>query len=149
MTAMIGIRAARKFHLSDALPVSLERICEINNIDVYLTNLEDIAAYYMEDAGRRMIIVNKHAPRSRRRFSVAHEIGHVILRHGAIRLMLERLPNGRPAWQETQANAFAAELLMPKLVLTKHGILTPRQIAKMCEVSLEAARIRAEQFGWK
>lgn len=148
MTAIAGIRAARSFHQSDTLPVSLEQICEMHSIGIYLTALDDVAAYYVETNGRRMIIVNQSAPRSRRRFSIAHEIGHVVLRHGAIRLMLEKTPNGRPAWQEIQANAFAAELLMPKLALTKHGVLTPRQIARMCNVSLEAAEIRAKQFGW-
>lgn len=95
-----------------------------------------------------MIIVNQNAPKTRRRFSVAHEIGHVVLRHGAIRFMIDKRPAGRPEWQEVQANAFAAELLMPKLAMMRKGILTPKRIADMCGVSMEAARMRAQQLGW-
>lgn len=148
MSSIVGTLAARKFHLSDVLPVSLSHICKINNISIYMASMRGVAAYYMEQDGQRIIVVSDQAPKTRRRFSVAHEIGHVVLRHGAIRLMMDGRPTSRPEWQEVQANAFAAELLMPKMALTRKGILTPKQIADMCGVSMEAARIRAQQLGW-
>lgn len=148
MSSIVGTLAARKFNLSDALPVSLSHICKINNISIYMASMRGVAAYYMEQDGQRIIVVSDQAPKTRRRFSVAHEIGHVVLRHGAIRLMMDGRPTSRPEWQEVQANAFAAELLMPKTALTRKGQLTPKQIASMCDVSMEAARIRAQQLGW-
>lgn len=148
MSAIVGTLAARKFNLSDTLPVPLTHISQLNDINIHLSPLKNIAAYYMEQDGRRIIVVNKHTRRTRQRFSVAHEIGHVVLRHGAIRFMMNGYHGGRPEWQETQANAFAAELLIPKLALARMGAMTPRQIAQLCGVSMEAATIRAEQLGW-
>lgn len=149
MSAIVGTLTARKFNLSGILPVSLTRICQCNNIDIFRTQLTGIVAYYMEQDYRRIIVVNEDTSRTRQRFSVAHEIGHVLLRHGAIRLMLDGYPTGRPVPQEIQANAFATELLMPKMILMRNGILTPQQIADMCDVSLEAATIRTKQLGWR
>lgn len=59
--------------------------------------------------------VNAHELLSRRRFTLAHELGHVRCRHGAA-LHLETLTtlSGRTTTNlEVQANAFAAELLLP------------------------------------
>lgn len=149
MSSIVGTLAARKFYLSDDLPVSLSRICEINSIDVYLRPLDDMAAYYMEQNGQRLIVVNDKAKLTRRRFSLAHEIGHAVLRHGPVMLMVGGNQEKKPDWQEAQANAFAAELLMPKLILTRRGMMTAQQIAQLCEVSMEAAKIRVQQLGWK
>lgn len=148
MSSIVGTLAARKFHLSDDLPVSLSHICEINNIEIRVGRLADIAGYYMERDGRRIIVVNGFNAKPRRRFSVAHELGHVVLRHGPVKLMMSGHIATQPNWQEAQANAFAAELLMPKLALARMGVMTPRQIAQLCGVSMEAATIRAEQLGW-
>ena len=56
-----------------------------------------------------VITLNSSHPASRRRFTVAHELGHIVLDHEAT------LPTDEVerATLEAQANAFAAELLMP------------------------------------
>ncbi|TQJ37997.1 ImmA/IrrE family metallo-endopeptidase [Streptomyces sp. SLBN-115] len=50
-----------------------------------------------------LVLVNDHAPGDRCRFSVAHELGHLVM-HPA---------PGTSSEQEKQADAFAAEFLMP------------------------------------
>lgn len=50
-----------------------------------------------------LILVNSHAPGDRCRFSVAHELGHLVM----------HTEPGAGAQQEKQADAFAAEFLMP------------------------------------
>jgi Zn-dependent peptidase ImmA (M78 family) len=50
-----------------------------------------------------LILVNDHAPGDRCRFSVAHELGHLVMHPEP----------GTPSEQEKQADAFAAEFLMP------------------------------------
>lgn len=55
------------------------------------------------EAGPPLFLVNDRAPGDRCRFSVAHELGHLIM----------HVEPGAGSQQEKQADAFAAELLMP------------------------------------
>jgi Zn-dependent peptidase ImmA (M78 family)/transcriptional regulator with XRE-family HTH domain len=64
--------------------------------------------------GAAYVLINSDKPRARRRFTVAHELGHLALGHlqdGEI-VIDETLSGWSP--QETEANAFAAGLLMPE-----------------------------------
>ena len=66
-----------------------------------------------------VIVVNKSHPAVRRRFTVAHEIGHFVLHDDEVhvdRFRDDRSETGTDA-KEVEANAFAAELLMPEAVL--------------------------------
>jgi len=63
--------------------------------------------------GLAYVLINSDKPRARRRFTIAHELGHLALGHlheGEI--VLDESINA-PQPQETEANAFAAGLLMP------------------------------------
>lgn len=60
------------------------------------------AVSQFDGARAPLVLVNFHAPVDRCRFSLAHELGHLVLHHS---------PGG--ADQERQADAFAAEFLMP------------------------------------
>src|SRR5687768_11738442 len=58
-----------------------------------------------------------HAP-TRQRFTIAHEIGHLVM-HPGKPMFIDRFVrvnwrNGESDQHEVQANAFAAELLMPR-----------------------------------
>jgi len=74
----------------------------------------------------------------RKRFTVAHEIGHVVMSHPNI-TTFTNLESNDPF--ETEANQFAAELLMPFVMLKndiKNGIKNPRLLADRYNVSEEA-----------
>jgi Zn-dependent peptidase ImmA (M78 family) len=60
------------------------------------------------------VLVNSDKPRVRRRFTIAHELGHLFMGHleGGQVAIDESLNERAP--QEREANAFAAGLLMPK-----------------------------------
>ncbi len=74
----------------------------------------------------------------RRRYTIAHELGHYLLGH----------LDGVPATQEREyaADRFAADLLMPACVLWGLDVHTPEEIAQLCNVSMQAAQIRAERM---
>lgn len=65
------------------------------------------------ETGAAYILINSDKPRVRRRFTIAHELGHLALGHllGG-QVIVDQTVQGK-APQEQQANAFAAGLLMP------------------------------------
>lgn len=84
--------------------------------------------------GRYLILYNDWILSSaRKRWSIAHEIGHICCCH----------TDDGPE-QEAQANEFAAELLMPQIVLREAisaGLVcTVQDVASLFKVSLQAAQ---------
>jgi len=73
----------------------------------------------------------------RQRFTVAHEIGHLLLGHTGKNLILDL--NSKKS-EEVEANQFAAELLMPLDMIKKdlQNKRNPKDIAKIYNVSEEA-----------
>jgi Zn-dependent peptidase ImmA (M78 family) len=81
---------------------------------------------------------NKSQHQHRQRFTVAHEIGHLLLGHTSGSFILD-LNSGKP--EEIEANQFAAELLMPLAMLEndiKNGMKNAKNIAMLYNVSEEA-----------
>jgi len=81
---------------------------------------------------------NKAQHPHRQRFTIAHEIGHLLLGHTEKNFILE-LNSKKP--EEIEANQFAAELLMPLEMLKKdfqNGKKDAKDIAKVYNVSEEA-----------
>jgi hypothetical protein len=90
----------------------------------------------------RIVLAERITDPSSRRFSIAHELGHLVLQH----------PSGESGRAERQANAFAAELLMPRGLLRERceaGPITlelPRQISAEFQVSIVASAIRVVEL---
>lgn len=143
------IRRAREIARCYSLPISLGKVCDDGDIDLWFCDLDGIAACFMEYHGKQLILVNDTASRERQRFSIAHELGHYALNHGPMMFTMtaELIPT-RPPQCEADANRFAAELLMPKQHLMRYGMLTAKQISSICSVSLQTAKIRALELGW-
>lgn len=107
VTAKDAARLVRKRWGMPAGPVTdVVRSAEEAGALVVLRDLEsdllDAASQWTAGQGP-LFLVNSRAPGDRCRFSVAHEIGH---------LVLHREPGSGPE-QEKQADAFASEFLMP------------------------------------
>ncbi|PZX03190.1 uncharacterized protein DUF955 [Celeribacter halophilus] len=114
-------------------------------------------AYIKKIAENRFEIgVNsKHHP-NRQRFSMAHEYGHYLLHRGKIHEMPEGEQilhrNGDRNRVEYQANDFAAELLMPEMLVRKSFRSSGGSLKKMSDtlcVSKEALKYRLENLGYK
>ena len=83
----------------------------------------DLAGAYVKDKSRCVILVNAEDPAPRMRFTLAHELGHHYFHHlervpqlsgwGQITDTREEIRHAHD-WWEVQANAFAAELLIPR-----------------------------------
>ena len=104
--------------------------------------------FVKDNSGKHIaLLINDKLSLKRKRFSLAHEMGHAFLEHHPVSFLSE-VHKTRCKLQEVHANQFAAELLMPKKALVQNGFLRPEQISEICNVSLDAATIRAKQFGW-
>lgn len=84
------------------------------------------------------IVFNENHPGCRRRFTLAHEIGHMLMRHGSCS------EDGPASHAEKEANLFAGELLMPAKMLKKDLAATPDipSLAKKYLVSAQALSIK-------
>ena len=108
-----------------APPVPVERIVEARQIGLEASDLKDVSGLVVRRAGAVVIGVNKTHPATRRRFTVAHELGHALLHQGKP-LRYDRdfrvdFRAGRSSLgsdvEEMEANFFAACLLMPRSML--------------------------------
>ena len=108
--------------------------------------------------GQYRLYYNENDPETRQRFTVAHEIGHFILHKAllgdgvdddmAYRSTMEGKHKNLAIGprEETKANQFAANLLMPEKLI--HSIqrrdrgITPEELAKRLRVSRKAIEIR-------
>ena len=94
------------------------------------------------------IFYDSSLPVGRQRFTIAHEIGHLVLGHvgrGNV-TTINREPNPKDSQEETQANQFAARLLAPACVLHELGAVTPEAIQQVCGLSRQAAEFRARRM---
>ena len=99
------------------------------------------------DEGDRIIIVNPVDSPVRRNFTVAHELGHAFL-HGTGVHARQSKPLTKYRQEETQANRFAAALLMPEdQVRDAFHNNNLEQLALLFGVSQTAMRIRLERLG--
>lgn len=108
--------------------------------------------------GKTMIYVNANDPPNRRRFTLAHELGHAVLH-------FRESPNGKfvdtdaeflfrasgqfaAGEEDIEANQFAAAVLMDEgLVKERCGQKTAEELAREFSVSAEALRIRLKTLG--
>ncbi len=110
--------------------------------------------YKDKKSGKWVMKVNSLHHPHRQRFTIAHEIGHRI-RHAANKdefIDKAFFRNGESNWMETEANAFAAELLMPKaafIAAVESGLTKVEDIAQRFQVSSMAVRIRAKSLGYQ
>ena len=79
------------------------------------------------------------------RFTVAHELGHILLGHILVTGTKYRTFAKRDE-EEQAADMFAARLLAPACVLHELQATTAEQIAKICNISMQAAKHRAERM---
>lgn len=105
--------------------------------------------FSVRTGGRTMAFYNGTQPPGRVRFTVAHEMGHILLGHlgDGEHTLYNREPSPEDSPEEHAANVFASRLLAPACVLHALGAVTPEQIAAACDISLTAARFRAGRMG--
>lgn len=130
-----------------ALPVDVVDLCRSMGIRVqYYKPTDKNDGYCTIFLGRPRIFVSSVCSPERQRFTIAHELGHILLGHVGRVELVNREPSGSDNPIEHDANVFASRLLAPACVLWALDARTPEQIAALCQISYQAARFRAKRM---
>lgn len=129
------------------LPVNVIRLCKQMGIRVqsYVPTDEN-DGFCAIIRGEPRIFVSRKCSRERQRFTIAHELGHILLGHVGEYKLVNREPNPMDTPIEQAANVFASRLLAPACVLWALDAKTPEEIADLCDISYQAAYFRAERM---
>lgn len=149
------------------LPIKIEEIAKIRGLKVMPYALgEDVSGLLAIRDGQGTIGYNQNEPKVRRRFTIAHELGHYELHKEKSDLFVDKQfiyrsqhSGNSPVNQvmEQEANFFASAILMPtdkirkeveKMdinLVTEEGI---EKLAKIFEVSTTAMSLRISGLGF-
>lgn len=152
-------RLVEKYTLKPPINIKslVKKYAELVFADVPFEGVDGISVNLKVRGKTTRVIVNENLPQTRQRFTMAHELGHVIIpwHVGTIIDRADPVQHkiSNPYWKiEDEANVFAAELLMPfdfvRWVLSKNSNLacTNKLISRDCEVSVIASAIRLAKF---
>lgn len=114
------------------------------------TGTDDACTDYDANSGLYIIYYNdcdtKKIDNNRYRWNIAHELGHVRLGHHKhypdSKLFRNRLSAETYKDLESEADMFAAYILVPHIVLSCLEVTSDREIAKLCRVSDTASSYR-------
>lgn len=177
------VRKYKKIHniiiklLNDSMEylpyINVEKIAKRLNIQVRREDLKDISGLIYRDGNQVIIGINERDSGNRQRFTIAHELGHFFLHtqnplfidkgidQGSTIKLRNQVSSEAVSLEEIEANAFAAELLMPtqmvidelkqlfKNIDTKNDDLDNiiSKMANRFEVSKQAMTIRLSNLG--
>lgn len=125
----------------------------------YQCGTEDACADYYANAGSYIIYYNdvvkwKYIDSNRYRWSIAHELGHILLEHHIkyekTRIFRSELSDSEYDYLETEADYFAQLILVPHSPLWGFNIQTSNHLKILCKISGPASRKRMYEYNeWK
>lgn len=127
------------------VPLSYNRAQDIIKRYGFSKNCEDNDGFALRMKGRVFIFYNDACTRGRIRFTLAHELGHVLLGHlnGNRKVTTRnREPSVKDSFIEQQANVFASRLLAPACVIDKLNLYRPDQLMSLFGISHQSAEYR-------
>jgi hypothetical protein len=145
----------RKFYVTDPRDIDLEVIAFDCGAEIQEASLKGCAAHVIGAGDRAVITVDANSPPGRKRFSIAHELGHWMNHRGKAMACVARdlLKPWSALDPEAVANAFAADLLLPEYLFRPRvegrpiSFKTVAEMAEVFQVSRSAAALRLVQFG--
>lgn len=146
----------------DSLPVDIRAICRHLGCKLYSydagrkiihafrldAQTEKTDGFTVLYRGVPYIFYSGNTSEARQRFTIAHEIGHIVLGHieDGKYTVINREPSPGDSADETQANQFAARILAPACVLNALDAVDAEQISSLCAISHQAAQFRSERM---
>ncbi len=149
------------------LPVKISEVLAALGIEIhtYKDNYEVLVGFGLKEKmktcdaftlflnDKYVIFYDETKSHDRIRFTLAHELGHIILGSGFTKMpsgLLVSTRNSEPsendAPEETEANMFAARLLAPSCVLHELKLFTVEDIMKYCNITKTSAAFRLKRL---
>lgn len=147
-------RLLRSLGIRSPKDIDLELIACDAGAFIEYRNLHSCEAEILGTENEAIIAVDRSASPERKRFSIAHELGHWHHHRGRkLRCRVEKMiGEGRQKPEERTANTYAASLLMPSYLLRPIALDYKRltfktivEIADLFQTSLQATAIRLIQ----
>lgn len=158
---------ARRYNPQNVAPFPYENVlANQKNLDIVFTDLEDskVSGMTLYRDGHYTVLVNATKPTTRQNFTLGHELGHYFLHQEILKAeqgiidsdawldgpnILYRLDDVETTRIETEANNFAASLLMPAQLVYKAWEATEdiEKCARIFQVSVVAMSVRLTRLG--
>ncbi|MBI3632558.1 MAG: ImmA/IrrE family metallo-endopeptidase, partial [Candidatus Vogelbacteria bacterium] len=151
--AEVAERVIRQCRIGSA-PVDLNKIAKENSIEISESTTIDADGWILfpKDQKWAAIKVNKKiSSLGRKRFTIAHEMGHFFLKNVDMDEKSCQIDSGQKTEHEREADEFASNLLMPEKLIKKtigikiKGYEDILKIGQAFEVSQQAAGLRLMQ----
>lgn len=152
-------RLIEKLSLKPPIDVKIlvEAHADLTITNIPIEGVDGISLNLKTPGKRAQVVLNASNSLTRQRFTLAHELGHLLIPWHTGSIIDHVDPTQAHAadnyWEcESEANAFAGELLVPSqwvthLLAKKDNVARLHvRIARECEVSLHAAAIRLSQI---
>mgnify|MGYP005853684599 CR=1 FL=1 len=143
-------------------PVKLGQLAKELEASVKISSMNTgVSGQIMREDSHYLIRVNRHEARERQRFTIAHELAHLILHKSVIDSSPDGIKDnvlyrsGAPERIEYEANRLAADIVMPMALVEKvlreefDGVVTEATIESLAarfQVSKVAMEIRLSTF---
>lgn len=163
----LGEEYARKYNPNRVAPFPYQNVlAEHKDLEIHYADLDDpsLSGATLYKDGAFTIVVNNTKPERRQHFTLCHELGHYFLHKELLRdqkaildgdtwldnpNILYRLDTAQKTQVETEANNFAASLLMPADLVKRGWRVTQNveELADVFQVSTVAMSVRLTKLG--
>jgi Zn-dependent peptidase ImmA (M78 family) len=119
------------FEIAKAMGVKVHLV-DFEELFEGANDVQGVIQYPDNDGGEQVtasIYLNKNTNAKKQIFTLAHELGHFVLHNGYAKLRVDKFnyrENTQEALEETEANFFAATLLIPKSKLKEARHVTTK-----------------------
>lgn len=140
--------------ISNCRIISYQEFASMHNISVNdvmkYTESADGVTNYDPSTNRYIILYNDISVDGRMRFTIAHEVGHLLLGHLTMISSNTAAQNNLYGISDTvlekEADLFASIVLCPFPVLKSIGVQKASEIKNLCGLSVQASLITAKQY---
>jgi len=150
----------KKYGITEPNEFSIQTIAELEGAIVQEKSIKGAQGRILfgKEGRKSIITINKNITNTQKKsFVLAHELGHLVLHRNLEHFFScndgDFLDWHRKGSHESEANQFAAELLMPaelfseKAIVEKFSFEHLRNLAKLFNTSITATAIRYAQYG--
>ncbi len=107
------------------------KLAEALNIEYIIGSMGKCSGCYLYLKRHRCIFINEDLSDGDMLFVMAHELGHALLHRKENCYFIRNRTFMSTAWIEKEANAFAAELLIPDSLIYENPGMTKKQLARL------------------